>query len=429
MNLDLGVYVITFFSNIFCTYIIFSLYKLYFKEPKKSDRFIISTIVVYEVIITFCVFLIGIPVILMAINLVMLFLISFCFDATLQRKFIFTSIFLVIFYFAEFISYVIVEGSVQANFFASNEYTFFIMGVFISTMFKYLALILLKKFQKDSIERALPKSSWISILVLLTFSLAISILISYEDIDNYDTVIISLCLLMLMNLIIMNLYNKLNQFYVDTERKNLLEQRNKYYDQQLKMINASNFNIKSVRHDIVNILNMVNICIDTGNLRKAKDYIFKHAKKIEMESANSNSGHFEIDSIVNFKINEMAAKGISLIIDVKVPNKLKTSEIDLVIILGNLLDNAMDATSEVEKNKKVYLSIIYSKSCLTIQVRNPYVGVIKKKGGRFLTRKADKEFHGIGQLNVKNAVKNYNGTLNYEYDNNIFVVTATLYDC
>jgi sensor histidine kinase regulating citrate/malate metabolism len=99
----------------------------------------------------------------------------------------------------------------------------------------------------------------------------------------------------------------------------------------------------------------------------------------------------------------------------------------MTTILGNLIDNAIGATKNLDKNRSINLLIKYNKGRIIIKMKNPYIGEIKYKNDTIVTSNADKDNHGIGLLNVKSTVEKYNGIMNIEHSANMFSVAVLIY--
>ena len=97
---------------------------------------------------------------------------------------------------------------------------------------------------------------------------------------------------------------------------------------------------------------------------------------------------------------------------------------DLNIIMGNLLDNALENTIKADKSN-VNLSIRYANGLLDIIVSNTYQGKIQKESNHFISSK--NEEHGFGIENVKRMVEKYNGEINIDYDGNMFTARVVIY--
>lgn len=115
-------------------------------------------------------------------------------------------------------------------------------------------------------------------------------------------------------------------------------------------------------------------------------------------------------------------------LDVDIPEKLNIQPFDLNIILGNLLDNAIEAVSKLERNKVIKASIKLDRNILYINISNPFDGNIIYKKSNLKTTHKDKENHGFGLKSVKKAISKYNGIMNVYHTDSIFNVDVLLYN-
>ena len=114
-------------------------------------------------------------------------------------------------------------------------------------------------------------------------------------------------------------------------------------------------------------------------------------------------------------------------LELKIPDVLPYKSSDLCIVLGNLLDNAMEATEKLENEKDIFVSLLYQKEKLLIKIRNPYTGDLKKdRAGNYISEKKDRENHGIGLKSVRKVVEKYEGVMEIHTEDQIFEVTIIL---
>jgi sensor histidine kinase regulating citrate/malate metabolism len=137
--------------------------------------------------------------------------------------------------------------------------------------------------------------------------------------------------------------------------------------------------------------------------------------------------NIDIDSILNFKIQEAAQQKIKIALDLSIPEKMSIASFDLAIILGNLLDNAIEAVAEMEKERQIKTKINYDKGRLIILVENPYQGERVKVGNQYLTTNKESSQHGLGLENVKSVLQKYDGTMDITQRGNIFSVSLLLF--
>lgn len=121
------------------------------------------------------------------------------------------------------------------------------------------------------------------------------------------------------------------------------------------------------------------------------------------------SGNVMVDAILNSKLSLAGSRKININAKAAVPSDLSISEIDLCIILGNLLDNAMEAclklTNEEDRHMRVYIDI--KRDQLYISVTNTSAGNAHKQDGRYLSSKGVN--HGFGLMRVDRLIDKYGG--------------------
>ena len=106
---------------------------------------------------------------------------------------------------------------------------------------------------------------------------------------------------------------------------------------------------------------------------------------------------------------------------------MSIASFDLAIILGNLLDNAIEAVAELEKERQIKTNINYDKGRLIILVENPYQGERVKDGNRYLSTNKELSQHGLGLENVKSVLQKYDGSMDINQRSNIFSVSLLLF--
>ena len=102
-------------------------------------------------------------------------------------------------------------------------------------------------------------------------------------------------------------------------------------------------------------------------------------------------------------------------------------EIDITSLLGNLLDNALEAAKKCKKGKIwVYLYMQNDGEFVVFRIKNTYNGTIIQNGEQFMTTKEEKSFHGIGLRNVNRIVETYSGDIYRNFDGKIFETMIVL---
>lgn len=133
-----------------------------------------------------------------------------------------------------------------------------------------------------------------------------------------------------------------------------------------------------------------------------------------------------MDSIINSKLHSVDELSISVNTDILVPKKMNIDSVDLAVLLGNLLDNAIEGCLTVENHRFIDLKLHFENNQLKLKVSNPFDGTVKKQGDRILSRKEDKEMHGYGLTSIQRIVDKYQGFKQIEYTDEVFTMTMIL---
>ena len=181
----------------------------------------------------------------------------------------------------------------------------------------------------------------------------------------------------------------------------------KYYD----VVEQSNNEMRVFAHDIKNHLFALSQMSDNPEV---KSYIEKISGEIQKIGKGCDSGNHTLDIILNKYVAECDRNGVFFEYDVKLANLNFVEDYDLVTIVGNLLDNALEAAEQSAEKKitlntakvNTYDSLTVTNSCDTPPDKN------------LKTTKKNKQMHGLGIKSIQKAVKKYDGELEWEYDEN-----------
>ena len=214
----------------------------------------------------------------------------------------------------------------------------------------------------------------------------------------------------------------------DTYEKILLKKENQYYESQLKNMEQTAVTWKKLRHDLKNHFIVLKGMLDSGEEEQAKTYLNNFIQNELGNKQEVQSGNTAIDSILNYKMLEAEQQSVMLDLDVQIPEQLAVSSQAMSVILGNAIDNAIEAARETEE-RRVNVILQYTKGRLLIQIGNPYRGELHlETSGEYLTRKAEKEDHGFGLKSIKDVVEKFGGVMNIEGKDGQFILTILLYE-
>lgn len=106
------------------------------------------------------------------------------------------------------------------------------------------------------------------------------------------------------------------------------------------------------------------------------------------------------------------------------PTSGRIADADTVILMGNLLENALEACLKQEKDAYISLHIKNINNSIVITLDNSYQETIRKRGKYFISSKGD--HIGIGMSSIAKVAEKYNGTVKFEYDDNVFCASVLL---
>ena len=405
-----------------------AVYKLLntFFESSKIQRRTEAMLYAGYYILTASVYLIfNSPLVNLAVNIAAVFLLTFQYSSSIRKKILvglLTYIFMmgtemVVVTLTEYIAFPIAERN--------NYHSIF--GIVMVNVFLYVVSMAVSGFKNIRIGDILPGTYWISLFLIPISSLCMLLMIFQSSGLSMYQIAVSIISVLVINFTVFFLFDRIARLYQEKQEKEQIEQQNKYYENQLQIINETQEASNKLRHDMKNHLRALYSDIKKGDISEAQKHISDIVDVYETGTEIIHTGYSAIDGLVNFKLQTAKQNGIRVQADVSLPSGLNLSSFDLTVILGNLLDNALQAVSLVPEKGFVDLAIRYSKGMLLIRVSNPFKTAIKTENGKIVTTKADKKNHGYGLRSVEEAVAKYHGTIKIEADENIFTITVALY--
>ncbi len=219
-----------------------------------------------------------------------------------------------------------------------------------------------------------------------------------------------------------NAYSKEKQRsedYAKAIEANIRQQQ--YYTENLEQLIGR---LRSERHDFNNHLSVIHGLLESGETGKAKAYAAQLVKDAAEYHSIVSVPYPALRALLNHKLSAARDAGIELKLDVSLPEGLLLNEFDLAAILGNLLDNAMEACAKLgDTAPYISLTLKYQPDYLVIRIANPF---LLAPEGKNHTSKADQENHGFGLKNVTYLVGRHNGLMEIKKEGGVFEVDIAL---
>ncbi len=178
--------------------------------------------------------------------------------------------------------------------------------------------------------------------------------------------------------------------------------------------------IRGWRHDYRNHIQTMKVLAANGDLEGLRGYLDELDTDLSTVDTVVKTGNSMADAILNSKISLAKAKQIPVHVDARIPVQLKMSELDLCCILGNLFDNAIEASLALPQEQRLIRVYMDMKNTqLYISFTNfTAAKKLKKTGGRYLSAKGDG--HGFGLVRIDNIVKRLDGYLSRNSEDGAF---------
>ena len=180
-------------------------------------------------------------------------------------------------------------------------------------------------------------------------------------------------------------------------------------------------------HDFHNHIEALHCYLEKDRAAEAVQYLESLRTPIEAVTQHVWVGDEAVDYLINSKITLAASREIQMNCNIEYPQHTNIRSVDLVAILGNLLDNAFEAVDGTEGNLRfINLTIRRINEMLVIKVENGCNTTPVVADGDLQTSKADKTLHGWGLQSVRTVAERYDGTIETEYSNHTFRAVVTL---
>lgn len=279
-------------------------------------------------------------------------------------------------------------------------------------------------FRKNDLYDSMPIMYYITVI----FVPLGSIIIGYFVAKRLDAIsLITSVIILLINIDVFYMYDSLIDMFSSKQEKNLIQNQNEAYQNQLRLMQQSQMTMRCLKHDMNNhILKMQDLLVNE-KYTELKNYLFDTKQYIDSDNRIIDSGNEFVDSILNYKLNRLYSMNVDSDFDVSIPSSLGISSFDMNVIISNLVDNSLEALellSDTEK-KKISIKISYKQGYVKIVIGNTFDGILPNKVN---TKKQDHINHGIGLKSVERVAEKYGGILKTEIFDKWFEASVLIYE-
>lgn len=287
----------------------------------------------------------------------------------------------------------------------------------------FLVAALLSKFKNIRKNINVPFSQWGIAAGLPAASVMLMfILMANADIPALPAFMIGL-IIFGATVTVLYLHDNLTAAHEKNLIAKLHKQEKEYYLTQCQLMKESTDKVRAIRHDMK--MHLVTIAGLANNPEDISAYVNSLFGDIEASEIYSQTGNLAFDSIINYKLKDTKNSGIKTGISLKIPPTLNIDDADIVTIMGNLIDNALEAIAKAvakTEDKILNINVLLDNGALLIKTENSFSGKITHSPqNEILSSKCGDEY-GHGLKNIKRSVDKYDGYVKISHTDNIFSV-------
>ena len=243
--------------------------------------------------------------------------------------------------------------------------------------------------------------------------------------DNANLEIVILAIVLVgINVLFYVLISQNQKLQKHKYESQLMAERILNYERHSEEVSIIWENIRSVKHDLNNHFLYLQAQLELGNTDMCKSYLAEIQSEVSSMGKLFKTGNAVIDYMVNVKLSRMTETKI--LVSGNAGDFSDIKDADMTCILGNILDNAVEALEKVEKEKRLELHFTSTKNCRIILCKNSVSASVLDSNGDLHTTKVDSDYHGLGHIIVEEIVQKYGGFTDYFEDNGMFGVQVSI---
>lgn len=354
------------------------------------------------------------------VTIVIIIIFKIYYKYNLKRIVILTSFYQGIAIATNIAAYIMIYALSKDDKLIENYIILNVLLIVFSKILLFVCVIAIKNISKQNKTELLSKTEWIRFflfqIVLVVLLAVIFSLISYTN--NQE-----LANSFFITAICMTGFN-LMVFYMikrdERKRQNILSQMQ--IQNEIEKYNAISENYKNQQkkvHEFNNQIMCIRSLLDDGEYEAAYQYLSKINETTIHQVHRINTNHIIVNAVLNTKYQEACNKNIIVVFKGNDLSDIRLKNEDIVIILSNLLNNAIEACEQCVKNRKIKVNIQQNKKEFIISVKNTYEQTILVENGEYKTTKG-KDGHGIGIKNIIRTIEKYHGEYAICHDDNEF---------
>lgn len=307
---------------------------------------------------------------------------------------------------------------------------YYVSGILLSKLLSLIMVVFLRA-GKHSLPLTRVKGIWLYIGLLPLASVIMIFVISdymymiQEQLVMQTIALVGMCLLIASNILVFYVLDKMCENFETKQRLALIDELLGAQKRRYSELYESQQEVIKVRHDLKNVMLGLSYRLEREEYAEALEYVQKQCTLLDGHNNTMVFNNNIIDTILFAKQKRAMLTGIQMVIDNELHTDIRIDPIDIAVIIGNVLDNAIEA---VEKSgfaeRKIQVDIMSQREVIVFLIRNPVEEKIDVNN--LVSTKSNKREHGLGLAQVSEIIKRYNGELLLDCDAQTFSTTIVL---
>ncbi len=212
-------------------------------------------------------------------------------------------------------------------------------------------------------------------------------------------------------------------------KERLVQQQIECLQMQYHTIEQQQAETRRQRHELKNLYVAMDTMIQKQDLEGLQEFIRNQYHMLYAKQGKAATGNVVVDAVLNHRMEQDCAGTIDFCLNLNLPTCMNVKDVVLSGVLGNALDNAIEASLYLPKEeRKVTVSMYIDRKNLFIEITNNFDGtILTDNSGSLMTRKQEKENHGYGISVMEELLEQHNGNIKLVWSDRQFQVQILFY--
>lgn len=306
----------------------------------------------------------------------------------------------------------------------------------LSRLILFAILIVISRIsskKRNNVTADMSNKEWIQFLIFPIFTICAVMLMVNSVMKSYHSDIVPVYYIIAIGLIVLNLvvFHLISEILEHSRKMKEAQILRQQSIGQVGLYNSmrENYNIQRQRtHEYKNQIVCMDMLMKKKDYSKLEDYIGNISDGLDAQLDMVDTNNDVVNAILNAKYYEAIKNDVLFVLKINDLSDIKVSDEDIVTILSNLLDNAIEAAKQCDVGKRtVKIKLLSEDDVLTIAVSNTYkTEPMLTEDGYIRTTKNNKEEHGWGIRNIVATLEKYDAEYIIDYKNGEFVFSIMM---